>query len=113
MGGARTIDSINTYPVIERWELLDPNGYYKEIYNRYAHITTILQKDDIPTRMDIGQTQDSFTLSLNMKDLKKLQVSYVASNRDLTEFGTRNITFEQIASAHNYRIFRVKYNIEG
>ena len=113
MGGARTIDSINTYPVIERWELLDPNGYYKEIYNRYAHITTILQKDNIPTRMDIGQAQDSFTLSLNMKDLEKLQVSYVASNRDLTEFGTRNITFEQIASAQNYCIFRVKYNIEG
>lgn len=110
MGGAPTIDSINTYPAMEYWELLDPKGDYEKVYNRYAHITTILQQDNMPTRMELGQTLDSFTLSLNIKDLEKLQVSYVASLRDLTELETNDISFEQIASANNYRIFRAKYN---
>lgn len=113
MGGARTIDSINTYPVTKRWEMLDPNGDYENIYNRYAHITTILQQDDIPTRMELGQTLDSFTLYLNIKDLEKLQVSFVASNRELTELGTHDISFEQIASAQNYHVYQVKYNAKN
>lgn len=113
MGGAPTIDSISTYPALKHWELLDPHGKYEDIYNRYAHITTILHNDDVHSNMKLGKTPDSFTLSLNTNDLKKLHISYVASNRDLTELESENVTFEQIASAQNVSIFRVKYNTDS
>lgn len=109
MGGAPTIDSINTYPAMERWKALDPQGQYEEIYNRYAHIATTLIPDATRFEMDMSQTLDTFSLLLSVKDLKKLQVSYVASNRNLTGLKTESITFEPITEAEDIYIFRVNF----
>ncbi len=93
MGGAPTIDSINVYPAMERWELLDSEGKYEDIYNRYAHITTILQQEETRFEPDTAGRVDCISLLLNVEDLETLEVSYVASNRNLTELNTEHVIF--------------------
>lgn len=109
MGGASTIDSINVYPDLERWELLDEGGTHEDIYNRYAHIDTEITND--VTAFQPGAMADSFKIYINKGDLKKLDVTYVLTNRQLEGFSSEEVSFEQISEGNGYRIYRVVYAI--
>ena len=76
MFGAPTINSVNVYPVLERWQKLDTNGENFKVYNRYAHIDVELK--DAPTEF-ILLGADHFDLKLNFADLPKLNVKYILS----------------------------------
>ena len=43
MVGAKTVNSVNVYPDLDKWHVIDPNGQYEEVYNRYAHILVDFQ----------------------------------------------------------------------
>lgn len=107
MGGAPTIDSINVYPDTERWASIDPDGKYEEIYNRYAHITTVLHQGETTFRMGVNGLVDNFDLDLNVDDLRTLDVSYVASMRGLEELETENVGFELIEEVQGIYLYRV------
>ena len=86
MFGAPTINSVNVYPVLDRWKKIDPNGANFKIYNRYAHITITLTKSATTFSMTRG---DMFELALNPVDLLRLNVRYIFSpHADLEKFST-------------------------
>ena len=106
--GAKTINSINTYPDLDRWQSLDPNNEYTDVYNRYAHICIILQND---TKTNFGlYSPDIIHIYLNINDLEKLNVSYIASPEDLDLFSNNNITFDKIYEENGYYIYNVTYS---
>lgn len=105
--GAPTINSTNVYPAIERWYLLDEDASDEEIYNRYAHITINLTHDE--TRFEPPETPDVFTLSLNPSDLQKLNVKYIMSFRDLSEFNSPDVQFQMLDEVGNFRIYQAVY----
>ncbi len=107
MVGAPTINSTNVYPDLERWELLDPTGASEDIYNRYAHIHVDLQTQE-PTSFALLST-DTVELSLNPDDLDTLQVKYILSPNDLTQFNNAEETFELLKQEGDYCIFQVVY----
>lgn len=107
IGGAAAIDSINVYPDLERWRVLDPDGKYEDIYNRYAHIHIEVVQEE--TSFELLQMADSFRLRVNPDDLKKLDVSYILTNRDLTVLASENTKFELIQEANGYQIYKVIY----
>lgn len=107
MGGARTIDSIHIYPDLERWALLDETGKYEDVYNRYAHITTILQKE--PTEFTLDGMVDAFTLHLDTDDLEKLNVTYILSGRNLEELNTEKVQFTKLGDGCGFQLYKVKY----
>lgn len=72
--GAPTVNSVNIIPTLERWELLDPEGTYEEVYNRYAHFYTVIAEE---TRFEMGSNDDWFTLYISPEDLRTLGVKYV------------------------------------
>lgn len=76
--GARVINSVNYYPVMDRWHLLDPDRKYEDIYNRYAHISITLTNKE-PTRFQLV-VPDTFDLTLNYKDVCLLNPTYFLSN---------------------------------
>jgi len=80
---ARVINSVNYYPVLERWRLLDPESKNIDVYNRFAHISiAITTKDPTSFRLQDGHIPDAFELNLNYKDVCLLQPTYFLSNRE-------------------------------
>lgn len=107
ISGAKTINSVNTYPDLNKWHAIDPNGENEEIYNRYAHIM-IEFNNNTNTTFKLTSA-DLFTVSLNVNDLEKLNVTYIESKNSLEEFNNTHIKFENIYENQGYKIYKVNY----
>lgn len=106
MGGAPTINSINVYPVLKRWQLLDVNGEYFPIYNRYAHISVMLDNKGPKFRL---RSADAFEVHLNKNDLKLLQVKHILSTKKMDAFLEGDIKLRQVFVDKNLYIYNVEY----
>jgi len=78
--GASTINSTNFYPNLDLWYSIDKNKEYEDIYNRYAHILISLTNKE--TSFELVAT-DSFKINLNIKDINKLDVDYVVTEKEI------------------------------
>ena len=105
--GAKTVNSVNTYPDLDKWEKIDDNNQYSDIYNRYAHITFDIQKEK-DTSFELMQS-DSFIVHINVNDLEKLNISYIATNQNLDEFTNDNISFNEVYELNGYKIYEISY----
>lgn len=105
--GASTLNTTNTYPALKTWEKIDTLGEYKEIYNRYAHITVVLTEEK--TEFEL-LTPDHFKLHLNPDDLSVLGVKYIVSSNDLIKFNDEDITFNMISKTNIANIYEIEYN---
>ena len=105
--GAKTVNSVNTYPNLDRWEKLDVNNQYGDIYNRYAHILFDIQKIN-DTSFEL-LFQDRFTVHINVNDLEKLNITYIATNQNLEKFKNDNISFNEISEIKGYKIYKISY----
>lgn len=105
MLGAPTINSVNVYPVLDRWQKLDPDGENFKIYNRYAHIDIELKNE--PTEFIFGGA-DNFRIKLNVADLKTLEVAYILSNRnDLQNLSAADIKITKIYEDAGSFIYKI------
>lgn len=90
MAGADCLNTTQTYPQKTRWEMLDKEGEYEDIYNRYCHIRASLGSK---TMLELVST-DYVEVTLSPEDLKKLNIRYIVSTNDFDEriaAGTTNI----------------------
>lgn len=93
MAGADCLNTTQTYPQKTRWETLDQEGEYEDIYNRYCHIRASLGNK---TMLELVST-DYVEVTLSPEDLKKLNIRYIVSTNDFDEkiaAGTTNIFTE-------------------
>lgn len=114
MAGAETINSINTYPVLSRWEVLDEQKIYKNVYNRYAHIninlfTPVTPETNQENIKFVLNNADYFTVNIENDDLKKLDVKYILTKKDLKDFSDSHITFQLAGKDNEFNIFKVNY----
>lgn len=108
LGGAPTISSTHTYPDMELWSVLDPDGSDDLFYNRYAHLRVLVDDADESEIGLIEQDVVSATIPLDLLD--DLDVGYIVSNRDLTEFNDDdNVDFNLVYDGHQYDIYEVVY----
>lgn len=106
VSGARTINSINTYPQLETWKKVDPDGSSTEIYNRYSHIPMSLLSDGDP-QFDL-LFLDSFSLDLSADSLSELGVNKIfSSNHELTKYSTASTKIEPIDTEGDYFIYEL------
>lgn len=108
IAGAPTINCTNTYPDLERWKMLDPNGEYEEIYNRYAHIQINLTGTEDTTFNLLYP--DSFQVILNVDDMEKLSVKYILSQNNLESLSNEEVDIVQIADEEGWKIYNINYN---
>ena len=104
--GAPTVNAGNLCPAIERWRTLDPDGRSEETWNRYA----------VGIRIDLEPVEretisltgfDTFRVSAPGSLLSKLNVRYLMSRRDVADLSDGNVSFEPIARASGWNIYRV------
>lgn len=114
MAGADCLNITQTYPQKTRWEMLDPEGEYEDIYNRYCHIRASLGSK---TMLELVST-DYVEVTLSPEDLKKLNIRYIVSTNDFDEriaAGTTNIftdsgiEFQEYYEGAQLSIYRCVY----
>ena len=106
MAGAKTINSTNVYPILDRWKIFDKNGENEKIYNRYAHITINLTNEN---KIEFKLTSpDAFTVNLNIDELSKLDVKYILALRDLSGYSNDKKDLKKIYEYNNYEIYEIK-----
>ena len=71
MAGADCLNTTQTYPQKTRWETLDQEGEYEDIYNRYCHIRASLGSK---TMLELVST-DYVEVTLSPEELKKLNIT--------------------------------------
>lgn len=110
MAGIPTINSTNVYPAIDRWEALDQDGKYKNEYNRYAHITIEID-DTLNQPVFKSLYPDQFKLTISTKDLyEKLNVKYIFSGKNITDYDGDNIKVERIYNNYDYNVYKLEKN---
>ena len=107
--GAHTITSVNTYPDFEKWEKIDPDHKFEDVYNRYAHMNVNLSANESSKFERVPGREDIISVTFNVNDLEKLNVTYIGSEQDLSKYSNDNVEFEKIYSYRNLKIFKVNY----
>lgn len=114
MAGADCLNTTQTYPQKTRWETLDQEGEYEDIYNRYCHIRASLGSK---TMLELVST-DYIEVTLSPEELKKLNIRYIVSTNDFDEkiaarttniFTDSGIEFQKYYEGAQLSIFRCVY----
>lgn len=79
--GVNTLNGVNTYPNFKWLNIVDPDGEYNEIYNRFAHIHVTLGDETDFTLL----AADSYLATLTYDNLKELGIKYYYSNVKLSD----------------------------
>ena len=107
--GAHTITSVNTYPDFEKWEKIDPDHKFEEVYNRYAHMNVNLSAEESSKFERVPGREDIISVTLNVNDLEKLNVTYIESEENLSKYSNDDVEFEEIYSYKRLKIYKVNY----
>ena len=98
--GIKTINAVNFYPDLKKWDLIDSKGKYTDVYNRYYHTEVRLTNEK--TSFDLKQA-DMFILNLNVSDIKKWPVRTIVSPVSYDKlFDQTNIKFKRNKSMGYY-----------
>lgn len=103
--GAHIINGTNFLPDFEKWQLLDPDGLYEDVWNRYANLEASLAFGEtaIETSAD-----DRVHISLNAQDLLDLSAEYILVPQKLDEVsGNYGIELTELFNQDGYYIYRI------
>ncbi|MCM1307783.1 MAG: hypothetical protein NC223_04210 [Butyrivibrio sp.] len=105
--GRTTFNATAVYPDTEKLAILDPTGRYNNIYNRYAHITSVIVKSGEPYFESDG-AEDMFIVYLTLDDAKRLGVYYITSRRDLSDMQTENTSLVRLNDGGDCYIYKLQ-----
>ena len=106
--GAKVLNATNFYPDVEKWSVLDPDGQYAEITNRYANQSAVFTEEETSAE---SPSPDHVRLRLNPESLKDLGIDYLLSPVDHTELLNRyGIGCEYVTGQDGYGIYRITYD---
>jgi hypothetical protein len=107
--GAKSVGGINNYPDNAKWSVLDPQKAYGDIYNRSAHVSYQIVKTETEFDLLAG---NAFLVNINVNDLKKLDIDYVLSDKQLTQFNNGSVSFKALYAPDkkHYTIYKVSYS---
>ncbi len=103
--GVKCLSGVNNYPNFDWLKIVDPDGTYNQVYNRFAHINIILS-DKTEFKL---LSQDSYEAKLTYENLKDLNVKYYFTNTELTEKIKEefHITDKYIVKEKNQFIYQI------
>lgn len=102
--GAPILNSTNYVPNYDLWKIVDKEGNDKNIYNRYSHINITLTNNE--TELSLG-TEDRIDLKLSTMKIKDLNIKYILTIEDISEFSNDIVTLKSIYEEDGIRIYKV------
>lgn len=108
--GTKIINSTHYYPDFEIMKTIfgdrADEDDFRKIYNRYSHVLVNVVDNDCDLELVNG---DTIRLKLNPDMLKKLGVKYICSIRDLDEYTTDAVQFEELYNEDSYYLYKLNY----
>ena len=108
--GASVLNSTQIYPNKQLFDTIlgeDSNLIENRyIYNRYAHL--LIEIVDEPNRIELIYA-DSIKIYLNYSTVKELGVRYILTNREIDNFNSEEIQFEQMYNEQGFLIYKAIY----
>lgn len=102
--GIKTLNSTNVYPDLARWQIIDPDKQYEDIYNRYAHVNMYLVADaNDKDKFELAGT-DFIYINATYQDLKDLNITYIFTRTVLTETDR----YDLVGAGGDWKIYKVK-----
>ena len=90
--GVKTLNGVNSYPNFEWLNIVDPEGKFNEVYNRYAHIFINLGDE---TNFEL-EAPDVYRATLTSQNIKDLGVKYYFTNQKCDENTQQDFNMEEI-----------------
>lgn len=104
--GAPTLTSTNTYPNMDLWNQMDPDGDYEEVYKRYANIETTVSSELAGEEFELIQA-DLIRVNFTPESLKELGVKYLFALQEHKD--TDEVTYNELFSYGNMIIYELQY----
>lgn len=96
--GLTTISATQVYPNQTLWKKLDPSQKLLYRHNRYAYIEVVATNKQLPLSKQIKVLHpDVIQLTLNSSQLANLGVTYLVSDKDLSQYSNDDHVFTQIS----------------
>ena len=83
LAGKHCINTDQPYADLERWSAIDPEGRYREVYNRLCHVSVELAEPGEETAF--REEGNYIFLRLTRADLSALGVRYLITGRETLE----------------------------
>ncbi|WP_288804837.1 hypothetical protein [uncultured Bifidobacterium sp.] len=106
--GIPTVNSVNIYPQLQRWHIIDSQRTSEWIYNRYAYVNIDFTNTGRPTFKLAAP--DRMIVTIPVKDLHKIGVTHVLTGRDLTEFVGGHRFLRRIETKEHLNLYEVEVN---
>ena len=106
--GIPTVNSVNIYPQLKRWHMIDPQHTSEWVYNRYAYVDIDFTNTGHPA-FSLA-TPDKMIVSIPIKDLHKIGVTHVLTGRELTEFVDGHRLLRKIEAKNHLNLYEVEVN---
>lgn len=106
--GIPTVNSVNIYPQLKRWHIIDPQHTSERVYNRYAYVDIDFTNTGRPAFKLVAP--DRMLVSIPVKDLHKIGATHVLTSRDLTEFVDGHRFLRRIETRNHLNLYEVEVN---
>lgn len=107
--GAPTVNAANLYPALSRWRTLDPEEKAKEIWNRYANMVLFELESDGKPAFSPGRAPDQFRVKTSNEWIRRLDVSYVMSQKDLAPLSDEVAQYNLLCRVSGWNIYQVVF----
>lgn len=109
--GAKVVNCTNYYPSFDLYKTIlgdekFNNSEIKKIYNRYAHTVFKLVNDETDIKLI---TPDSVEVSINVEDIKQMNVKYILSVNKLEKYGSDEFKINKIYDELGMYIYELQY----
>lgn len=104
LAGKKCFTATQVYPDVERWKVIDPDGEYEDIYNRFCHIAFNITWEDTFFTLRYA---DSIQLDLALGDMEKFGIDYLLTQKQYGEYEA--CAFELISTVDGWNIYKVTY----
>lgn len=100
--GVKAFNTLNSYPDYNKWRILDPEGKYEDVYNRYAHVSVKVIDQGCSFSL---LAPDSILVEIDPTYIRSMNIKFIMSGRKLEQYG-----FEKVYE-DNYTDFSI-YQVE-
>ena len=104
--GIPAVNSVNIYPQLKRWHVIDPKHANEWMYNRYAHVDVKFSDKGQPAFKLVSA--DYMIVSIPVEYLHKIGVTHVLTSHELTECVDGHRFLQKIETKDHLNLYEVK-----
>lgn len=107
--GLKVVNGVNFYPDYGKWELIDGNQAYDDIYNRYAHMIFNIVSNEESFNANLIYP-DCINVNININDLRKWNVHFICSTVDYSNvFIESNVEYNEFYNENGIILYELNY----